>query len=63
MDKPKISDDFTIEDIHKIREYHHEITKNMTLKEEETFYRTGAEEAERKIDKIRLEKKNETLKH
>ena len=33
MEKPKISKNFTIEDIHKIREYHYEMTKNMTTKE------------------------------
>ena len=33
MNKPIISDDFTIEDIHKIREYHYESTKNMTKSE------------------------------
>ena len=59
MDKPDISDDFTVEDIHKIREYHYELTKNMTLEEEEEFYKVGAEEAEKKIDKIRLEKQSE----
>lgn len=30
MEKPVISPDFTIEDIHKIREYHYELTKDMT---------------------------------
>ena len=33
MSKPVISEDFTIDDIHKIREYHYETTKNMTKKE------------------------------
>ena len=33
MEKPIISPDFTIEDIHKIREYNYELTKDMTLGE------------------------------
>ena len=33
MEKSNISPDFIIEDIHKIREYNHEVTKNMTLKD------------------------------
>ena len=28
-----ISPDFTVEDIHKIREYHYELTKDMTTQE------------------------------
>jgi len=33
MKELKISPNFTIEDIYKIREYHYEMTKNMTFKE------------------------------
>ena len=40
--KPDISPDFTIEDIHKIREYHYELTKDMTLQERLDFYNEGA---------------------
>ena len=39
--KPVISPDFTIEDIHKIREYHYELTKNMTKQEKINFYNEG----------------------
>ena len=42
MEKPIISPDFTIEDIHKIREYHYELTKDMTLQERMDFYNEGA---------------------
>ncbi|MCL2873696.1 MAG: hypothetical protein FWE29_02065 [Defluviitaleaceae bacterium] len=42
--KPSISQDFTIEDIHKIREYHYELTKDMPFEERAEFYRKGAEE-------------------
>ena len=39
--KPIISPDFTIEDIHKIREYHYELTKDMTTQERINFYNEG----------------------
>ena len=29
MEKPILSPDFTIEDIHRLREYNYEMTKNM----------------------------------
>ena len=39
--KPNISPGFTIEDIHKIREYHYELTKDMTTQEKINFYNEG----------------------
>ena len=33
MNKPVIRDSFSVDDIHKIREYHYETTKNMTRKQ------------------------------
>jgi len=33
MEKPIISDNFTIEDIHKIREYNYSMNKNLSLEE------------------------------
>ena len=33
MEKPMLSDDFTIEDIHKLRKYNYEMTKEL-LREE-----------------------------
>jgi len=50
MNTPNISPDFTIEDIHKIREYNYEMTKNMPLKERRQYYNSKAE-------KIRAEMK------
>jgi len=44
MDKPNISPNFTVDDIHKIREYHYELTKNMTFEERAAFYHDGAKE-------------------
>jgi hypothetical protein len=42
-----ISPDFTIEDIHKIREYNYEVTKNMPFEERNAYYSKGAEEMKR----------------
>jgi dihydroorotate dehydrogenase len=39
--KPDISPDFTIDDIYKIREYHYELTKDMTTQERINFYNEG----------------------
>ena len=55
--KPVISSDFTIEDIHKIREYHYELTKDMTPQERMDFYNEGGkvflkEMEERKLQKV-----------
>ena len=41
MEALVISSDFTIEDIHKIREYHYELTKDMTMQERINFYNEG----------------------
>jgi hypothetical protein len=37
--KPEISPNFTIDDIHKIREWHYEILKDATTEEQKEFYR------------------------
>ena len=39
--QPNISPDFTIEDIHKIREYRYELTKDTTTQEKINFYNEG----------------------
>lgn len=48
--KPVISQDFTIEDIHKIREYHYELTKDMTLQERMNFYNEGGKSFLREME-------------
>ena len=53
-----ISPDFTIEDIHKIREYNYEMTKNMTRQEKKVYYNEGA----REVMCILEEMKKETTK-
>ena len=42
MNKPNISADFTIDDIHKIREYNHEQVMSLTGKERKDYYKKRA---------------------
>ena len=49
MTKPIIKDSFSVEDIHKLREYHYESTKNMTKKERIKEINDKAEEFEREM--------------
>ena len=51
MEALVISPDFTIEDIHKIREQNYERTKNMTVAEKVAYYNNSGKEAEREIER------------
>ena len=53
LDTSVISPDFTIDDIHKIREYSYEITKDMTTEERTAYYRSASERVNNEINKIR----------
>jgi hypothetical protein len=55
--EPELSPDFTIKDIHKIREWHYEILKDATIKERKEFYSRGAAEVEAQIEVIRAGRK------
>ena len=44
MNNLEISDNFTVDDIHKVREYNYEMTKEMSGKERSEYYRSQAEE-------------------
>lgn len=46
-----VSADFTIDDIHKIREQNYELTKNMTPQEKRDYYNTRGMEVHRQIQK------------
>ena len=48
--EPVISPDFTIEDIHKIREYHYNLTKDMKKKKKINFYNEGGRSFLREIE-------------
>lgn len=51
MNKTMISPNFTIDDIHKIREENYERTKNMTMAEKITYYNNLGKDAENEIAK------------
>jgi len=53
ISKPEISPTFTIDDIHKIREWHYEILKDATFEERRDFYKKGAEEGKKQIQELR----------
>ena len=57
MEKPVLSFDFTIEDIHKIRERSYERTKDMTVAEKIVYYNNSGKEAEREIERRRALKR------
>ena len=48
-----ISPDFTIEDIHKIREHNYEMTKNMTRQEKIDYYNQRGEKVHREIQSMK----------
>jgi hypothetical protein len=54
--KPDISPNFTIDDIHKIREWHYEMLRDATLEERLAFYNDKAENTRRAIEEIRQRK-------
>ena len=55
MDKLIISQDFTIEDIHKIREYNYNITKDMTPQERRDYYNKRGMKVHRQIQEMQLQ--------
>ena len=57
MEALAISPDFTIEDIHKIREQNYERTKNMTVAEKVAYYNNSGKEAEKEIERRRALKR------
>ena len=56
MPELNISSAFTVEDIRKVREYHYELTKDMTIEERRAFYKEGADKAEKRIQELRRER-------
>ena len=53
MKKPNISKDFTIEDIHKIRQYNTERRKKMTVKERILDIKKDADKCEKDIKELK----------
>lgn len=54
--KPVISLDFTIEDIHKLRQYNYHLTKDMTPQERRNFYNERGRAFQREIEAGKLQK-------
>ncbi len=57
----EISPNFTIEDIHKIREFNYEATKHMTVEEKLHYYNAPRTDAEEQIKQLR-DKRNKKVK-
>lgn len=60
MEKPVLSPNFTIEDIHKLREYNYHQTKNLNSQERIDYYNNRGLEIHRIIQE-RKSKKNKAL--
>jgi len=56
MNKLNISDDFTIEDIHRIREYNYDKRKHMSFEERKADIEKGAKAGLERIEQMRREK-------
>ena len=57
MEALVISPDFSIDDIHKIREQNYERTKDMTVAEKVAYYNNSSKEAEKEIERRRASKR------
>lgn len=53
QDNLNITANFTVEYIHKVREYNYLKTKDMTPTDRRNYYKASAMEAQKRIDKIR----------
>lgn len=56
MDRPVLSPDFTIEDIHKLREYNYYQTKDMSPKDRMDYYNRLGMEVHKEIQMRKLHK-------
>ena len=56
MKKIKISSDFTVDDIHKIRENNFYHTKNMSMQEKTDFYNVRGQKVQEEIEKLKQKK-------
>lgn len=56
MEKPVLSPDFTIEDIHKLREYNYYVTKDMTPQERMDYYNSKGRAFQREIEESKQQK-------
>ena len=56
MEKPVLSPDFTIEDIHKLRAYNFYLTKDMSPQERRNYYNERGRAFLKEIEAGRLQK-------
>lgn len=56
MEKPVLSPDFTIDDIHKLREYNYYLTKDMSLQERMDYYNKKGRAFQQEIEESKLQK-------
>ena len=56
MEKPVLSPDFTIDDIHKLREYNYYLTKDMTQQERMDYYNKKGRAFQQEIEESKLQK-------
>ena len=56
MKRPEISEKFTVEDIHAIREYNEKKKKKLSLQDRLTDIRKNADKCEKDIEKYRKTK-------
>ena len=56
MEKPVLSPNFTIEDIHKLREYNYYLTKDMSPQERRDYYNKRGMEVHRQIQERKMQK-------
>ncbi len=61
MKKADISLDFTISDIHKIRENNFYQTKDMSIQEKMNFYNAQGEKVQKEIEKLKSQKMSSVL--
>lgn len=60
LEKPILSPDFTIEDIHKLREYNYHVTKNMTVHEQIEYYNAKGNAFNKEIEEERMRREQES---
>ena len=56
MNRPVLSPNFTVEDIHKLREYNYDQTKDMSRQERIDYYNTRGLEVHKKIQARKSQK-------
>lgn len=56
MEKPILSPNFTIDDIHKLREYNYYLTKDMTPQERMDYYNKKGRAFQQEIEESKMQK-------